>query len=272
MMVSRDSLPLGMTMLDVFLNAAIQAATQAGSYLKSSFPKMHTIESKSHVNDLVTECDKTSEEMIKETLKRQFPHHGFYCEESGREDSQQDYTWIIDPLDGTVNFARKIPFFSVSIALLYNGKIQVGVVYCPFTEELFTAKKGQGAYLNQNKIAVSSVQTIKKSLGATGFPYVVENRVEACIKPIERLLIQGVGLRRLGSAAIDLAYLACGRFDLFFEVSLEAWDYAAAALLIEEAGGLITDYHNQPLPFTRSSSVMATNNRLHKAFIQEVLQ
>jgi len=259
-------------MLDVFLTAAVQAATQAGYYLKSAFPRVHTIESKSHVNDLVTECDKTSEEMIKDLLRKQFPNHGFYCEESGKEDSKQDYTWIIDPLDGTVNFARKIPVFSVSIALLHEGKIQVGVVYCPVTDELFTAKRGHGAYLNQNKIQVSSVQTIKKSLAATGFPYLVENRVEACIKPIERLLAKGVGLRRLGSAAIDLAYLACGRFDLFFEVSLEAWDYAASALLIEEAGGILTDYHNQSVPFTRSSSIIATNGHLHKAFIHEVLQ
>ena len=257
--------------LEDALKHSIFIAKQAGTYLKDSFNIPHTIHSKSHINDLVTECDKQSEEMIKSYLKQKFPDFGFLCEESGTHQSSSPFTWIIDPLDGTVNFAKKIPFFAVNIALKKNDEILCAVTYSPMTGELFSALKGQGAFLNEDKIAISSLNELSKAFGATGFPYRVHEQVAKSLTPIEKCLSMGMPLRRLGSAALDLAYLACGRFDVFFEAYLEPWDYAPGYLFMQETGAIITDFQNNRLTFTKGSSVVAANQSLHSAMLNEVL-
>jgi myo-inositol-1(or 4)-monophosphatase len=257
--------------LNFYLKIAVDSAKNAGAYLKAHFHSSHHLGTKSHINDLVTECDKGAEDMIKSYILSHCPESNFHCEESGIEIHGKDCTWIIDPLDGTVNFAKKIPFFCVSIALMMQNKIVVGVIYSPMTDELFTAILGQGSFLNSQKIQVSSETSLNKAFGATGFPYLVQNDVNKSLHPIENLLKLGVPLRRLGSAALDLAYTACGRFDIFFEAHLEPWDYAAGALILKEAHGNITDYQNKELSFKRSSSVCATNKHLHPHMIDKVL-
>jgi myo-inositol-1(or 4)-monophosphatase len=248
----------------------LDIAKHAGQYLKEHFLFTHKIESKSHINDLVTECDRTSEDMIKEALKKNFEGCGFLCEESGQDNLNSPYTFIIDPLDGTVNFAKQIPFFAVNIALKKQNDIIFSTTYSPMTSELFYALKGKGAYLNNHQIFVSKQKELSKAFGATGFPYKVQENVKASLKPIENLLKKGVPLRRLGSAALDLAYIAAGRFDIFFESYLEPWDYASGLLLVKEAGGTISDFQNNPLPVTKSSNVLATNTYLHTAMYHEV--
>lgn len=257
--------------LDQHLNLAKETALKAGAYLKTHFHQSHLVSSKSHQNDLVTECDKHSEMLIKESIKKQFSHSSFLCEESGKEMHNSSLLWVIDPLDGTVNFAKKIPFFCVSLGLLVDNVLSMGVIYSPMTDELFTATKSKGAFLNGKKISVTSQKDLKSSFGATGFPYLVEKNVSMSIKPLEKLLSYGAPVRRLGSAALDLAYTACGRFDMFFEAYLEAWDYAAGSLIVKEAGGVVTDYQNQDLTFKTSSSVCAANASLHKDMINKVL-
>lgn len=254
----------------LYLEASKEIAIKAGLYIKSQFFNKHSISSKSHINDIVTECDQASEEMIKSYLKNAFPHTSFLCEESKFDGVKGQDTWIIDPLDGTVNFANQVPFFSVSIALWVNDTIECAVIYSPMTEELFTAIKGKGAFLNDQKIHVSNRSDLSQSFGATGFPYLVQNDTQKTLKPIEHLLKKGVALRRLGSACLDLAYLASGRFDIFFESFLEPWDFAAGRLLVEEAGGVLTNFDNAPLPFFTSSSVVASNGILHNSLIQEI--
>jgi myo-inositol-1(or 4)-monophosphatase len=253
-----------------YLDLAIDCALKAGAYLKTHFNTPHTLVSKSHINDLVTECDQKSENLIKDLIKKHLPESSFICEESGRDDHQTSLVWIIDPLDGTVNFVKKIPFFCVSIALTIDNIPQLGVIYNPLSDELFYAQKGQGAFLNHNPIHVSCIKTLEHAFGALGFPYLVQNHLENSIHPLKNLLTQGVPLRRLGSAALDLAYLACGRFDLFFEAHLEPWDYSAGGLIVQEAGGRITNYHDQPLDYKHSSSVVATNTHVHSHMIDQV--
>jgi myo-inositol-1(or 4)-monophosphatase len=209
--------------------------------------------------------------MIKSELKKHFSGHNFLCEESGSELSTSEYTWIIDPLDGTVNFAKKVPFFAVNIALKKNTDIVFAATYSPMTSELFYALKSQGAYLNEKQIFVSNTDEITKAFSATGFPYRVQDNVSLSLKPIENILKMGAPLRRLGSAALDLAYIAAGRFDVFFESYLEPWDYASGMLLVHEAGGKITDFQNNLLPATKGSSVLATNSCLHQAMLNEVI-
>lgn len=257
---------------DPHLEVAIQAAQKAGEYLKQHFHHKHSLRSKSHINDLVTECDIKAEELIKSHLKQNLPHASFLCEESGLSGEDSPLTWIIDPLDGTVNFAKKIPFFSVSIALKRQEEILLGVIYSPMTEELFYAERSKGAFCNHEAIHVSNTANLEKAFGATGFPYRVQDALKASIKPVERLLSLGVPLRRLGSAALDLAYTACGKFDVFFESRLEPWDFAAGALIVEEAGGMISDFQKNKLPYTKSSSVCASNKQLHEAMMSEVLK
>jgi myo-inositol-1(or 4)-monophosphatase len=253
------------------LKIALTCAQSAGQYLKEQFHKPHEIASKSHINDLVTECDKTSETLIKNQIKMSLPQSSFLCEESGLETHSSKYLWIIDPLDGTVNFAKKIPFFSVSIALMIEGELELGVIYSPMTDEMFFAQKSKGAFCNHKKLSVTKTAQLQEAFGATGFPYRVQDNVAASLDPIRLLLEKGTPLRRLGSAALDLAYTAAGIFDLFFEASLEAWDYAAGALLVQEAGGLITDFQNKSLNYTKSSSVCAAGKALHAKMIEEVL-
>lgn len=248
---------------------AIQAALEAGSLLKKGFSSHFTVESKEGKQNLVTEYDKLSEKYIIEAISQKFPSHNFLAEESGNSgDSSSPITWVIDPLDGTVNFAYGIPFFSVSIAAMQNEDVLVGVVYNPLLHELFFAEKGKGAYLNGKKISVSTKSDLEQSLVATGFPYNVDSNPENCIGHVAKFLEKGIPIRRLGSAALDLSYVACGRFDAFWEVSLQPWDIAAGRLLVQEAGGKVSHYDGKIRKTTSSGNVLATNTKLHSSMTQ----
>jgi myo-inositol-1(or 4)-monophosphatase len=246
------------------LQIAIEAALEAGKYLKKNVGKIRHIERKAgQETNLVTEIDKKAEETIIGRIKKHFPSHDFLGEESGSAEIKSEYRWIIDPLDGTVNYTHGLPIYSVSIGLEYKGKIVLGVVYDPSRDELFTAVKKKGAWLNKKRIEVSKTKKLIESNVVTGFPYTVNKNPEPDMTHFRNFIIEAQAVKRLGSAALDLSYVACGRFDGFWEGSLNPWDMAAGVLLVTEAGGKWTDY------FGVSSNVynkqmLATNGLIHE--------
>ncbi len=246
------------------LQIAIEAALEAGKYLKENVGKIRHIERKGgEETNLVTEIDKKAEEMIICKIKKIFPSHDFLCEKSGAAEIKSEYRWIIDPLDGTVNYTHSLPIFCVSIGLEYKGKIVLGVVYDPSLDELFTAEKGKGAWLNKQRIQVSKISKLIESLVVTGFPYTINQNPEPDITHFRNFVIEAQGVRRLGSAALDLSYVACGRFDGFWEGSLNPWDMAAGVLLVTEAGGNWTDYLGAPSN-VYNKQMLATNGIIHE--------
>jgi myo-inositol-1(or 4)-monophosphatase len=250
------------------LQIAIEAALEAGKYLKENVGKIRYIERKAgQETNLVTEIDKKAEEMIIGKIKNKFPSHDFLCEESGSAEIQSEYRWIIDPLDGTVNYTHGLPIFCVSIGLEYNGKIVLGVVYDPSLDELFTAEKGKGAWLNKQPLQVSKISTLIESIVVTGFPYTINKNPEPDITHFRNFVIEAQAVRRLGSAALDLSYVACGRFDGFWEGSLNPWDMAAGVLLVTEAGGHWTDYLGAPSS-VYNKQMLATNGLVHEQMIK----
>jgi myo-inositol-1(or 4)-monophosphatase len=249
------------------LQVAIEAALEAGKFLKMNVGKIRHIERKEgQVTNLVTEIDKKSEQLIISIIKKRFPHHDFLCEESGAAEVKSEYRWIIDPLDGTTNFAHGMPVFSVTIGLEYKGEIILGAVYDPNQDELFTAEKGKGAWLNKRRIEVSKQSKLIESLIVTGFPYTVNQNPEPQLVHFKNFLVESQAVRRLGSAAIDLAYVACGRVDGFFEGYLKAWDMAAGVLLVTEAGGKWTDYRGFPST-VYNKQLLATNGIIHEQMV-----
>lgn len=248
-----------------FTRFAIQAALDAGQLLKEGFGTAFSIATKEGRHNLVTDFDYRSEKQIISFLEKKTPGFRFLAEESGSSGLKGDGLWIIDPLDGTVNFAHNIPFFSISIALEKEGELVSGVVYHPLLEELFVAEKGKGAYLNQKPIRVSGTQLLHHAILATGFPYNLAENPHHCIEHFTDILKLGLPIRRLGSAALDLAYTACGRFDGFFEVSLSPWDCAAGILLLEEAGGKISEWDEKPFLIHSKAPILATNHAIHHA-------
>jgi myo-inositol-1(or 4)-monophosphatase len=244
------------------LTVAIQAALQAGAVLKNGFGSSYEITSKEGRHNLVTTYDKLAETLILKTILEKFPSHGFLGEESGHQKSG-DVLWIVDPLDGTVNFAHTIPLFSVSIAVAIESQIIAGVVYQPMTNELFWAEKGKGAYLNGIRLHVSKQEKLYDAYLATGFPYKVQENPFHCIEAFSDLVHLGIPIRRMGSAAIDLSYVAAGRFDGSWEASLEPWDFSAGLLLIQEAGGTISRYDGSAIDILKTGPVIATNGHLH---------
>lgn len=248
------------------LELAIQAAREAGAIIQDFATHRFDIIHKGRIN-LVTEADLASEKHIKELIATHHPTHKILAEESGishHEDA--DYCWIIDPLDGTTNFAHGFPCYSVSIGLEHKGEMVAGVIYDPSREELFAAERGAGATLNGEKIRVSEIADLEKSLLVTGFPYDVRERMSFYMPAWKAFLAQAQGVRRLGSAAIDLAYVACGRLDGFWEWGLNPWDCAAGWLLIEEAGGKLTKTDGRPFEMTKPD-MLATNSLLHEQMI-----
>jgi myo-inositol-1(or 4)-monophosphatase len=228
-----------------FLQFAIHIAKEAGETLKQAQQQTISIEEK-RANDLVTEFDKKIDAFLSEKILSQFPDHQILAEESGAHDNTSDYCWIIDPIDGTTNFAHHIPMFAISIALQYQNKTIIGVVYNPMNEELFTAEKNKGAFLNGQRLQINPQQTIEGALLATGFPCKDPEDIPAYTTMFASLLETSQGVRRIGAASIDLAYIAAGRIDGFWELKLQPWDIAAATLMIEEAGGLVTDLEGGP--------------------------
>ena len=251
-------------MIKELTDCAIKSALKAGNLLKKGFGTSFEISSKEGKNNLVTEYDKLSEKTIIDQIHSVFPKHVFLAEESGKTGtlSKNIVRWIIDPLDGTVNFAHGLPIFSISIAAELNGEILSGVVYNPMLEELFVAKKGEGAFLNDKKIVVSDNDNLDSSFLVTGFPYNISQNPCGCIDHFVKIIKQGIPVRRLGSAALDLAYVAAGRFDGFWEINLHPWDVAAGILLVKESGGKVTQYNEKPY-WIDNDTILATNGKIH---------
>ena len=248
-----------------FTRIGIEAALQAGEILREGFGTTFSIERKCGRHNLVTEYDHLAEERILSFLKAYCPNAEFLAEESGTVGSNSELVWIIDPLDGTVNFARHIPNFSISIALEKNGSLFCGIVYQPISHELFVAEFGKGAFLNGKQIEVSNVKSIADSILCTGFPYNLHKNPSHCIDHFIDILRLGIPIRRMGSAAIDLAYTAAGRFEGFFEVGLSPWDCAAGMLLLKEAGGQITTWDMNSLTHRIKAPLLCSNGKIHKA-------
>lgn len=246
------------------------AAVNAGAdQLKRFFNEKFTISHKDGVNNLVTEADFASDKAIRSIIKNAFPDHGIVSEESREKVTESDYKWIIDPIDGTVNFANGIPICCVSIGLEYKDEMLMGAVYNPNLNEFFFAEKGMGATLNDEKISVSSKTRLITSCLVTGFPYTYLENPNGPLEIFSKLIRQGIPVRRLGSAAIDLCWVACGRFDGFYEHELHAWDSAAGFLIVKEAGGKVTNLKGDPYsPY--QPGIIATNGKIH-AELQKVV-
>lgn len=238
-------------------------ATNAGAaQLKHFFNGKFTISHKEGVNNLVTEADHASDKAIRDVIKKAFPEHGIVSEESDEKITDSDYKWIIDPIDGTVNFANGIPICCVSIGLEYKGNMFMGAVYNPILNEFFFAEKNKGATLNGEIISVSSKTDALKSCLVTGFPYTYLDHPNGPLQVFSKLIKQGVPVRRFGSAAIDLCWVAAGRFDGFYEHELHAWDSAAGFIIVEEAGGKVTNLKGETYsPF--QPGIIATNGKIH---------
>lgn len=250
---------------------AIQAALRAGELLKRGFGTQFKSHSKTGIQNLVTEYDTAAEEAIISYIKTLFPDHAFLAEESGRSGIEtSSVLWLIDPLDGTVNFANNIPIFCVSIAALVQKTAVCGVIYHPLLNELFIAEKGQGAFLNGRPIRVSNAENFEEAVLATGFPYNVTDNPHHCIDQFGKMVRLGVPIRRLGSAAIDLAYVACGRFDAYWEESLNPWDHGAGKLLVEEAGGKTTDISGGAHDNFSCGAILASNGKIHTKMIDKL--
>jgi myo-inositol-1(or 4)-monophosphatase len=240
----------------------IKAATAAGTLIKERIDGNFSIEKKSGPNDLVTEVDKASEALIMNIIREDFPDHFILSEEIGEVKMDSSYKWIIDPIDGTVNFANGIPLCRVSIGVEKDGRMIMGAVYNPMMNEFFFAEKNAGAFLNDRSIRVSEQKDVLHSCLVTGFPYTYLDMENGPLDVFARLVRKGIPVRRLGSAAIDLCWVAAGRFDGYYEHKLNAWDSAAGFLLVEEAGGKVTDFMgSQYSPY--QPQLVATNGLIH---------
>ena len=242
-------------------------ATRAGAQeILRFFNKSFAVSNKEGINNIVTEADHASEKAILEVIRSQYPDHQILAEETGKIQQDSTLKWIIDPIDGTVNFAQGIPLNCVSIGLEKNGEIIMGAVYNPHMNEFFFAEKGMGATLNDQKIRVSDKTETLKSCLVTGFPYTYINQENGPLETFSRFITKGVPVRRLGSAAIDLCWVAAGRFDGFYEHKLEPWDSAAGYLIVEEAGGKVTDQQGNPFSVYKHG-LLATNGKIHEEMI-----
>jgi len=245
---------------------AVSTARAAGKLLKARFNNRHTISYKGEI-DIVTEADRLSEDLIVSRIRKRFPDHDILTEESKGLDRGSNYRWIIDPLDGTTNYAHGFPVFCVSIALERDGDIMLGVIYHPMLRELFVAEKDRGAFLNGLRLSVSGTSSLSRSLLATGFPYDLRRNADNNMNYFIGMAARARAIRRAGSAALDLAYVAAGRFDGFWELKLHPWDTAAASLMVREAGGAVSDISGNPYQFS-SSAIVASNGRVHRAMLR----
>jgi myo-inositol-1(or 4)-monophosphatase len=236
-------------------------AREAGALLRERIDDRHTVQYKGEIN-LVTEADHLSEALIVERIRKSFPDHGILAEESQETANGSGFRWIIDPLDGTTNYAHGYPVFCVSIALEVEGEIRLGAVYNPMLDEMFIAEKGAGAFLHGRRLKVSQTAELSRSLLATGFPYDIRDNRDNNINYFEAMALNTQAVRRAGSAALDLAYLAAGRFDGFWELKLMPWDMAAGWLLVEEAGGVVTDLQGDPFAL-HLPHILASNGLIH---------
>ncbi|MDD3419863.1 MAG: inositol monophosphatase family protein [Candidatus Gastranaerophilales bacterium] len=255
--------------MDKLLKTAIKAAKEAGKIQLEYMHKKLDIQTKASEFDLVTQADKIAEAKIIDIISKKFPTHSFLAEESGQATKESEYLWVIDPIDGTVNYTHRFPQFCCSIGLYKDGKPYLGVVYDPCKKELFRAIKNQGAFLNDKKISTSNTDSLTRSLLATGFPALKDELLERNLNYFKQFLGKCQAIRRPGSAALDLCYVACGRLDGFWELGLSPWDTAAGALIVEEAGGQVTNLNTEDFDFN-IKGIIATNTLIHAA-IKEVI-
>jgi len=255
--------------LRMLKNTLIEAAKAGGAEIVRFFNTDFKITNKEGINNPVTEADHASEKAIFSTIKEKFPDHYILSEEAGKIVQDSAYKWIIDPIDGTINFAHGIPLNCVSIGIEHEGEMVMGCVYNPHMNELFFAEKGKGASLNDKPIHVSAESETIKACLVTGFPYTYLDMANGPLEVFERFIRKGVPVRRLGSAAIDLCWVAAGRFDGFYEHKLEAWDSAAGFLMVEEAGGRVTDFKgNKYSPYQHR--ILATNGKIHDEMLKVI--
>jgi myo-inositol-1(or 4)-monophosphatase len=243
----------------------IEAIYNGARVLRNHFGRISQIDQKG-VFDLVTEADTESEKQIMETIRKEFPDHAILAEESGVNKGTAEYQWLIDPLDGTTNYVHQLPFFTIAIALAVRGNIELGLILNPMDGELYAAIAGKGATLNGKSIKVSSTASVSDSLLVTGFPYDFNEIVEPAMKRFSVCQQASQGVRRLGSAALDMCYLASGRFDGFWEQNLKPWDKAAGAVVAAEAGAVITNFSNQPFSINQKE-ILITNGRIHQEML-----
>jgi myo-inositol-1(or 4)-monophosphatase len=255
------------------LNIAVRAARRAGNLISNAMEQVDRLEvTEKATNDFVTEVDRQAEESIITILQESFPNHCILGEENGEieaKDGSTDNQWIIDPLDGTTNFLHGFPQFAVSIALKHKGRLEHAVVYDPTRQELFTASRGGGAQLNDHRLRVTSRKNLDGALLGTGFPFKQQEHLETYLDTFKALFPMTAGIRRPGSAALDLAYVAAGRLDGFWEIGLNPWDMAGGALLVQEAGGLISDFGGGD-DFLDTGNVVAGSPKVFKAMLQTI--
>lgn len=251
------------------VNNLIEIAQEAGEIIKEGFGKKFSIEFKTNESNLVTEIDKKSEQTIINYVRKKFPTHSILAEESGESQSSSDYCWVIDPLDGTTNFAHGFPIFSVSIGVLHKGEIIAGVIYDVMQNIIYAAEKNSGATENGKKIIVSKNDSLPRSLLVTGFPYDIADNPEKALDIFVAMTKNSRGIRRLGSAAIDFCYVAKGVFDGFWEVHLHPWDICAGKLIVEESGGIVTDFDGK-LTDIFSPKILCSNKLIHSQMIDVI--
>lgn len=253
------------------LKETLYKATEAGAaVLQHFFNGNFSVSHKEGINNLVTEADHASEKAIFDTIRNDFPDHFLLSEEAGEIVQDSAYKWIIDPIDGTINFANGIPICCVSIGIEHQGRMIMGAVYNPFIREFFFAEKGKGATLNDQPVHVSDKADVGTSCLVTGFPYTYLDQPNGPLEVFSRLIRSGIPVRRLGSAAIDLCWVAAGRFDGFYEHKLQAWDSAAGYLIVEEAGGKVTDMEGNPYnPY--QPGIVATNGKIHDELLRWIM-
>ena len=244
------------------IDAAQAGAAEILRYFQGTF----RVDNKEGINNLVTEADHASENAILSVIRSAYPDHMILAEESGKSQQTDEYKWIVDPIDGTVNFAHGIPLNAVSIGIEKNGEIIMGVVYNPHLQEMFFAEKGKGAFLNDKPIRVSDEKKVIKSCLVTGFPYIYLDQPNGPLEVFARFVRKGVPVRRIGSAAIDLCWVAAGRFDGFYEHKLEPWDSAAGSLIVTEAGGMITNHQGNEFSIYEHA-VLASNGWIHDELV-----
>ena len=254
--------------MQLMKKTAIKAAKEAGKILLRYYSKSVNAQSKGETYNLVTAADIASDQEIIRIIKSRYPSHSLLTEESGEKINSSEYCWIIDPLDGTNNFYHKFPMFCVSVALYKNGTPLIGVVFDPLKKELFCAEKNRGAYLNTKRIEVSDTNKLNKSLLALGFYYERGTLMRKSLDQMKKFFYENVhGIRRTGSAALDLCYTACGRIDGYWELKLNPWDYAAGSLIVMEAGGKVTDTRGKKYDLMMKN-IVASNRKIHKEMIK----
>ncbi|MBI2418635.1 MAG: inositol monophosphatase [Ignavibacteriales bacterium] len=240
---------------------------EAGNIVKEGFQTDYKVEYKTNISNLVTEIDKKSEKAIIEFIRKEFPGHGILAEESGAANENAEYQWVIDPLDGTTNFAHGFPIFGVSIGIQKNGKTVCGAVYHVMNDIMYSAEQGSGAYKNGKKIHVNENDSLEKSLLVTGFPYDIADNPHNALTIFTNMVKASRGMRRLGSASIDFCCVAEGIFDGFWEVNLQPWDICAGKFIVEEAGGKVTDFIGTPSSIF-APQILCSNGKIHNAMIE----